>query len=133
MENLHSHLQSLICNYPHPQMALIYFLKIIKDNKDCIEPDDVIALSKMCDVKTEDIIKLMDHYPYFSDSDDPAVHVCMGLSCYLKGAEEILNEMTSDQGKSNGKTSSVKTSHCLGFCYQAPVVQLSDGLKYSVQ
>lgn len=132
-DNLYENFKSMVSNYAHPQMALIPFLKFIKEKNRSIEPADITALAKICDVKTEEIIKLVDYYPYFSDSDTAAIYVCMGLPCYLKGAENLLDEFISNQKKMNGEGQAVKTSHCLGFCYDAPVVQLSDGVKYKAR
>lgn len=130
-ENLHEQLKSLLPEYARPQMALTEFLKIIKDTKNTIEPEDVTALSKMCEVKAEDVLKIMDRYQRFSDAEESAIHVCTGLPCYLNGAQNLLDEIVSEQKKLNGSARPVKEAHCLGYCHEAPVVQLGDGIKYS--
>ncbi len=128
--DMHNHLESLLPGYARPQMALVDFMKMVKDEKDSISPADVTALSKICEVKADQIIKIMDRYPYFSDAKEQPIYVCMGLPCYVNGAENLLDEILSEQEKLNGQARGVKTSHCLGYCFDAPVARLGDGSDY---
>ncbi|MCF4152313.1 NAD(P)H-dependent oxidoreductase subunit E [Dethiosulfovibrio sp. F2B] len=55
------------------------------------------------------------------------ISVCMGTACYVRGAEEVLTELTRQLGISVGGVSedgkfSLDTLRCVGACGLAPVV-----------
>ena len=59
------------------------------------------------------------------------VSVCMGTACYVKGAQEILDEFCDRIGVAVGGTSedlkfSVAQTRCIGECNLAPVVTINE-------
>ena len=130
-ENLSDYFEAAVDEFPQPQMALVPFLQMLWETNKSIESDDIKLLAKICRTKTEEIIKIVDYYPYFDDSGEPGITVCVGLPCYIKNAGGIADEFK--QTEIAGRKYKVAFSNCLGNCHMAPVVQLEDGKKYSVE
>ena len=56
-----------------------------------------------------------------------AISVCLGTACYVKGAQDLLDKISSIIGISAGETSadgkySLEATRCVGACGLAPVV-----------
>ena len=59
------------------------------------------------------------------------INVCMGTACYVRGAENVLNEIKNQLGIDIGDTTadgkfSLRTLRCVGACGLAPVVMIGD-------
>ena len=59
------------------------------------------------------------------------ISVCMGTACYVRGAENVLNEIKNQLGIDIGDTTadgkfSLRTLRCVGACGLAPVVMIGD-------
>jgi NADP-reducing hydrogenase subunit HndA len=61
------------------------------------------------------------------------ISVCLGTVCYVKGSNEILDEITNILGikdkecTKDGKFS-LDTTRCLGCCSMAPVLKINDDI-----
>ncbi len=60
-----------------------------------------------------------------------AVSVCLGTACYVKGAQEILDELASELGINAEEctpdgTFSLTACRCIGACGLAPVLTVND-------
>ena len=59
------------------------------------------------------------------------ISVCMGTACYVKGANEILEQFKTTLGINEGEVTndgmySLEITRCLGVCGLAPVVMIND-------
>lgn len=59
------------------------------------------------------------------------IGVCLGTACYVRGAQEILDEMEEELGISVGQTTpdgkfSISATRCLGACGLAPVLVVNE-------
>lgn len=60
-----------------------------------------------------------------------AISVCMGTACYVKGAADVLEEISNILGISMGETTpdmkfSIVETRCVGLCADAPVVTINN-------
>lgn len=58
------------------------------------------------------------------------VGVCLGTACYVRGAQDLLNEVVKELGIESGKTSpdmkfSLTATRCIGACGLAPVLSVN--------
>ncbi len=75
------------------------------------------------------IYGVITFYHYFR-TDKPGRHeiaVCMGTACYLKGGQDLIDELETLLGCSCGETSadgefSISAVRCIGCCGLAPVM-----------
>lgn len=59
------------------------------------------------------------------------VGVCLGTACYVRGAQDLLNEVVKELGIESGTTStdmkfSLTATRCIGACGLAPVLSVND-------
>ncbi len=59
------------------------------------------------------------------------INVCTGTACYVRGAEEVLNEIAAQLGIKVGETTpdgkfSLSCLRCVGACGLAPVVMIGE-------
>ncbi len=59
------------------------------------------------------------------------VAVCMGTACYVRGADEVLEELKKELGIGVGETTpdgkfSITSLRCVGACGLAPVVMVGE-------
>lgn len=59
------------------------------------------------------------------------INVCLGTACYVKGAQDILEEIEKELGIEHGETTpdlkfSIVEARCIGDCGLAPVFTIND-------
>ena len=59
------------------------------------------------------------------------IRVCLGTACYVKGSQDILDELVKLLGVTAGHTTpdgmfTVEAARCLGCCGLAPVMMIDD-------
>lgn len=84
-----------------------------------------IAMSK--------IYGVISFYSFFNTEakGEHTIGVCMGTACYVKGAEDILDELKNELEIEVGETSednkfTMTLTRCLGTCSMAPVIMIDD-------
>lgn len=93
-------------------------------------PEEVQAfVARKLDIPLAKVYGVVTFYSFFTmePKGRVAVSVCMGTACYVRGAEEVLQELEKAMGVKVGKVSedgyfSLDTLRCVGACGLAPVV-----------
>lgn len=122
------------------------FLKQAEGKSDLIEvlhktqdvfgyiPKRVITkIAKTLDIPVSTIYGVITFYSRFSltPMGKYAVSVCMGTACYVKGANDILEEFSKELGIGVGETTddqlfSIIETRCVGECALAPIVNINE-------
>ena len=97
-------------------------------------PKDVqVRIAKGLKVPLSEVYGVATFYSQFTlePGGEHGIGVCMGTACYVKGAQAILDEVTSELGTELGKASadglfSIKDTRCLGCCGLAPVMMIDE-------
>ena len=112
---------------------LIMILHRVQEEFSYIPRTAAKMISEMLDVSLAKIYGVITFYHYFK-LDKPGKHniqVCMGTACYLKGGEDLLEELESilsigvNQVTEDGNFS-IEAVRCVGCCGLAPVVVIGD-------
>ena len=92
-----------------------------------------IHVAKKLDVPVSKVYGVVSFYSFFSMKQKGKydVSVCMGTACYVRGAEEVLNELKKQLNIEIGDTTadgkfSLRTLRCVGACGLAPVVMIGE-------
>lgn len=124
------------------------FLENAEDESDLIEvlhktqdvygyiPRKIVTLiAKKLDMPVSKIYGVITFYSRFSlvPKGKFSISVCMGTACYVKGAENILNEFSKLLNIGIGETTedlifSLIETRCVGECAEAPVVNVNDAV-----
>ena len=90
-------------------------------------------ISEKLTVHLSRIYGVVSFYSFFSinPKGDHTIGVCMGTACYVKGAEDILDNIKDELNCDVGETSedgrfTITITRCLGTCSIAPVIMIDD-------
>lgn len=99
-----------------------------------------IKLTELLDVPLAKIYGVITFYHFFKleKPGDVVIQVCMGTACYLKGGEDIIQELENILGvpvnvvTPDGRFS-VEAVRCIGCCGLAPVMTIAGKVYGSVK
>ena len=84
-------------------------------------------------VSLEQVYGVSTFYAWFSlePKGKHLIRVCLGTACYVKGSQDILDELTKLLGVTSGHTTpdgmfTLEAARCLGCCGLAPVMMIDD-------
>ncbi len=108
---------------------LIMILHAIQNQHGYVPREVAMELSRELGVKLARIYEVITFYHYFK-LQPPGVHnvtVCNGTACYLKGSADLLNELRTRLGISEGQTTADRQYHldvvrCIGCCGMSPAM-----------
>jgi len=110
---------------------LIMVLHKVQEHYGYIPHDVAVEVSRILELPLAKIYGVATFYHLFS-LKKPGKHriaVCMGTACYLKGAQDLLDEIDAIIGCKSGEVSadekfSVDAVRCIGCCGLAPVLTI---------
>ena len=122
---------SIMEKYDFQKSALIQVLLDVQEKFNWIPRHIMHWISSRLNVPAKEILTVVNFYEAFSlePRGKHRVQVCTGTACHVKGASELLTQVSSVLGLAPGKTDpslkfTLETVHCLGCCALAPVVQV---------
>ena len=116
--------QALIGKGPYRRDLLIEYLHALNDTYLGIKDVHMVAVAKLMRLPMAEVYEVASFYHHFDilrDGDTPSaitIRVCDGLSCNLKGAQDLLHKLPAMLGQTDARVVHVP---CVGRCEQAPV------------
>lgn len=97
-------------------------------------PAEMLELiSEELDIPLSEIYGVATFYSQFSfiPKGENVISICLGTACYVKGAQEILEDFEKQLGIKAGQTTgdmkfSISSTRCIGDCSMAPVVTVNE-------
>lgn len=90
-------------------------------------------VGKKLKISTAKVYGVVTFYSYFTmtPKGEHNISVCMGTACYVRGAEDVLNEIKDELNIDVGETTedgkfSLQSLRCVGACGLAPVIMVGD-------
>ncbi len=90
-------------------------------------------ISEELNISLSEIYGVATFYSQFSlmPKGENKISLCLGTACYVKGAQDILDELIEILGIEVGETTpdgkfSIEDTRCLGACGLAPVMVIND-------
>lgn len=84
-------------------------------------------------ISIEEVYQVVTFYGQFSlnPTGKHRVAVCLGTACYIKGSQDILDELEKQLGVKSGGTTpdgqfTLEATRCLGCCGLAPVIMIDE-------
>jgi NADH-quinone oxidoreductase subunit E len=112
---------------------LIMILHKVQEEMGYIPRKAAMKVSKMLDVPLAKIYGVVTFYHFFKLNKPGKynIQVCMGTACYLKGGEDIIQELENLLGIGvNSVTDdgqfSIEAVRCVGCCGLAPVLVIGE-------
>ena len=112
---------------------LIMILHAVQNHYGYVPRDVAFELSRIINLPMARIYEVITFYSYFKlkAPGKNQISLCMGTACYLKGAQQILKELTRILKIEEGQTTEDGLFHlqvvrCLGCCGLSPVMTIGD-------
>jgi len=125
--------EALVEKWKNKKGNLIMILHDIQDAFGYIPEEVARRISRLLDIPLARIYEVLTFYHYFklNQPGKYKISVCMGTACYLKGGQEILDELKTLLHVEEGVTTSdglfyIESVRCLGCCGLAPVIAVND-------
>lgn len=127
----------IIDKYHRDKSALIQILLDIQTQNHWLPKPALLWISERLNVPITTIRHIASFYKAFSlePQGRHIVQICMGATCYVRGAPRLVDKITEILGIKPGETDpelkfTLKTVQCFGCCALGPVVTV-DGEYYS--
>jgi NADH-quinone oxidoreductase E subunit len=128
-------LERVAAHYPpeHRRSAVIPALYIVQEQNGYISAPAIRHVAEVIGVTPAEVDDVVTYYAMFfrEPVGKYVVQVCRTLSCALRGAERVTQELSRKLGVKPGQTDPTGTftlmeMECLGACDRAPVVMVNN-------
>ena len=131
-EEARRRIQEQISRFPHARGALLGALHLAKADAGRLSHEVFAELAPYFAMRVNEVAEVASFYPLFNLPPARAViQVCTNLSCCLRGARGLVDELEHRLGVKSGHATpdgrfAIAEVECLGSCATAPVVQVND-------
>ncbi len=122
--------KDLIARYPEPRSALGPLLHIYQKQQGWLSKEAISEAAGLVGILPAEALGMCSFYEMFKREPGGKyrINICQGISCYLAGAEEIIEHCETTLGITAGQTTadgmfSLETVECIAACTEAPCLQ----------
>ncbi len=126
-------LREVIASYRDTQGALMPVLQKAQDIYGYLPIEVQTIIAEELGLSLEQVYQVVTFYSQFAlnPTGKYRIAVCLGTACYVKGSQNILDELEKQLGiKAGGSTAdglfTLEATRCLGCCGLAPVMMVND-------
>jgi NADH:ubiquinone oxidoreductase subunit E len=105
-----------------------------------LPPEVLKTVSKEMNIPLSELYGITSFYSFFSmvPKGKYVIQVCLGTSCYVKGAERLIKTLKRDFNLESGGITpdgkfSLETVRCLGCCGLSPVIAIRENVHRKVK
>ena len=131
-ESLFSQLDEFIKNFPEKKGALITVLHKAQEIFGYLPTEVQDYISEKLEISSSKVYGVVTFYSFFTmqKKGQFRINVCLGTACFVKGAQDILDEFNKELGTVTGGVTSdgrfsVDALRCIGACGLAPVITVN--------
>ena len=126
-------IDGILAKYPQKRAATLPILHLIQSEHGYLSQEAEQFVAGIVDVPPVKVREVIKFYTMFYEQNPGKHHfqVCRSLSCWLRGAPEIVQMLEERLHVKSGETSedgkfAITEVECLGACEIAPMLQLND-------
>lgn len=126
-------IDEILTRYPVKQAAMLPILHLIQEEHGYVPPEAEKVVAEIVEVPPVKVREVLQFYTLFLQEPIGKYHfqVCRTVSCWLRGAKEVLAHLENKLQIASGETSpdkkfTITEVECLGACEMAPMMQLND-------
>lgn len=130
-------IDQIINKYQGRASKTIQVLMELQSELHWLPREVLLKVSDRLGVPMSEVMHIVTFYKTFSlaPRGRHEIHVCMGSSCHVRGAQQVLEAVQGTLGISPGETTpdlrfSLETGNCLGCCSLGPEI-IVDGRHHS--
>jgi NADH-quinone oxidoreductase E subunit len=131
-EQARERMRSLAARYPMSRSALLPALHIAQEEEGYLTPGGIETVAEVLNLTTDDVKSVATFYTmyYQRPHGRNVISVCTGISCYLRGCDQLMEHLKSRLGVQRGETTpdgsfTLEGMECLASCGTAPVLQVN--------
>jgi NADH-quinone oxidoreductase E subunit len=124
--------KQILDSYPEKRSAIMPLLYVASLEHTCVSPEAMREVSELTGVSPAQVQSVASFYTMFKRDGVGTflVSVCTSISCFLRGADDVLEAVEQATGIHHGETTddgrfSVEHVECIGACGGAPAVQVN--------
>ncbi len=126
-------LEDILAFYKGKRGELISILQEAQDNLGYLPEKLLVEVSKFIGIPESHIYSVASFYAQFRllPLGKNRITICRGTACHIRGAPQILNEISNKIGIKEGATSddleyTLETVACIGCCALAPCMKINN-------
>ena len=122
-EEVRAQIEAHMARYPDPRSASIPALKIVQNYHGWCSPTAIVQAAAVMRLTPAYLTAVATFYDMFDTvpAGDHRVYVCTNISCSLRGADAVYEEMLA---AASDPRISVRSFECLGACDIAPMASV---------
>jgi len=135
-----SKVPDIIGRYPQAPSSLIAVLQDIQKEFNYLPCEALKQTAEALDVPMSKVFSVSTFYNAFclTPRGDKIIRVCMGTTCHIRGAKQILEQLETRLNVKAGETTkdgkfTIEVVNCVGACAMAPVVIINEDYHGSVK
>jgi NADH:ubiquinone oxidoreductase subunit E len=132
--------ETILHQYQHKKAPLMSVLQGVNAEFNYLPEDSLHYVSDQLGIPLAHILRVATFYTLFSlkPRGKTIISVCQGTSCFVRGAERIMERFQDTLGIEAGDVTpdrqfSLESVRCIGCCALAPVVKIGDGVHAKVR
>jgi NADH-quinone oxidoreductase E subunit len=125
-------MRALAARYPVARSAVLPALHIAQEEEGYITQEGIEAVASVLHLTTDDVKSVATFYTmyYHRPHGEKVLSVCTGISCYLRGCDQLVEHLEQRLGIQRGQTTAdgtftLECVECLASCGTAPAMQVN--------
>jgi len=126
-------IKEICTSFNNEEGELINVLHQVQHKFGYLPPEVQELISKELNMSAAKVYGVVTFYSFFTmlPQGEHPISVCMGTACYVRGAEQVLDEFKRQLKIDVGETTadgkfSISALRCVGACGLAPVVMIGE-------
>lgn len=127
---LHEWIVDRMAMYPDKKSAIIPCLMAAQKTHGWLSPEAIDQVAAVMQFTPARLVSVASFYDMFElePSGQNTIYMCTNISCMLRGADQVMEELEKQVGVKNGGTSEdgifLRNFECLGACDIAPMASV---------
>lgn len=134
-EETRKEIEAALSRYPERRTAVLDALRSAQRERGHLGADTIREVAAIVGLDPNALYSLVTFYDLFHDKPvgNHVVMICRSISCYLRGADDLIQYLSEKLGVPIGGTTedgqfTLKTMECLASCGTAPVMLVDERL-----
>ena len=126
-------IEAALGRYPERRTAVLDALRAAQHERGYLGSETIREVAEILEMDPNALFSLVTFYDLFHDSPvgEHVIMVCRSISCYLRGAEDLIEYLAHKLGVEVGGTSAdgrftLKTIECLASCGTGPTMLVGE-------
>ena len=130
--DLKARMRQIVARYPVARSAMLPCLHLAQDAEGYITPEGILAVAEAIGAKPDEVESVVTFYSMYTQKPlgRYVLKVCVSISCYLQGCDDLLAHIEAQLGIRRGETTpdgrfTLQAVECLAACGMAPAMQVN--------